>query len=77
MLALDTLDILQVLDYRKIVERGILSLVVKRAGNAEIEELEYAFRAMVEHVERTIRRLKFKRGGDRKSRVGRKADGKA
>jgi GntR family transcriptional regulator, transcriptional repressor for pyruvate dehydrogenase complex len=49
MLALDTLDILHVLEYRKIVERGIVSLVVKRAGNAEIEELEYDFRAMEEH----------------------------
>jgi GntR family transcriptional repressor for pyruvate dehydrogenase complex len=157
MLALDTLDILHVLEYRKIVEKGIVSLVVKRAGNAEIEELEYAFRAMEghrndarafaqadlsfhlalakatgnpvvmkvnavitdilrvsmygivgslgtrdglyyhrrildaikardgpraeslmeEHVERTIRRLKRKHGGDRKSCAERKTDGKA
>jgi GntR family transcriptional repressor for pyruvate dehydrogenase complex len=49
MLVLDTFDILHVLEYRKIVERGIVSLVVKRAGNAEIEELEYAFRAMEGH----------------------------
>ena len=157
MLALDTLDILHVLEYRKIVERGIVSLVVKRVGNAAIVELENALRAMeghrndarafaqadlnfhlalakatgnpvvmkvnavitdilkvsmygivgslgtkdglyyhrrildaikardesqaeslmVEHVERTIRRLKSKQGGDRKSRAGRKPDGKA
>jgi GntR family transcriptional repressor for pyruvate dehydrogenase complex len=157
MLALDTPDILHVLEYRKIVEKGIVSLVVKRAGNAEIEELEQAFLAMKEHrndarafaqadlsfhlalakatgnpvvikvnavitdilkvsmyaivgslgsrdglyyhrrildaiedrdepraeslmeehVERTIRRLKRKRGADRKSRAGRKTDGKA
>jgi GntR family transcriptional repressor for pyruvate dehydrogenase complex len=49
MLALDTLDILHVLEYRKIMEKGIMSLVVKRAGQAEIEELEYAFRTMEEH----------------------------
>jgi GntR family transcriptional repressor for pyruvate dehydrogenase complex len=157
MLALDTPDILHVLEYRKIVEKGIVSLVVKRAGNAEIEELENTFRAMEghrndarafaqadlsfhlalakatrnpvvvkvnavitdilkvsmygivgslgtkdglnyhrrildaikardgpraeslmeEHVERTILRLISKRGGDRKSRAGRKVDGKA
>ena len=157
MLALDTLDILHVLEYRKIVEKGIVSLVVKRAGKPEIEELEDALRAMErhrndarafaqadlsfhlalakatgnpvvikvnavitdilkvsmygivgslgtrdglyyhrmildaikarhgpraeflmeEHVERTIRRLKRKQGGDRKSRAGGKTDGKA
>jgi GntR family transcriptional repressor for pyruvate dehydrogenase complex len=49
MLALDTLDILHVLEYRKIMEKGIMSLVVKRAGQAEIEELEYAIVAMSEH----------------------------
>jgi GntR family transcriptional repressor for pyruvate dehydrogenase complex len=49
MLALDTLDLFHVLEYRKIVEKGIVSLVVKRAGNAEIEELESALRAMQEH----------------------------
>ena len=158
MLALDTPDILHVLEYRKMVEKGIVSLVVKRAGNAEIiEELEHTLRAMEghkndtrtfaeadlsfhlalakatgnpvvvkvnavitdilkvsmygivdllgtkdglnyhrkildaikaqdgplaeslmeEHVERTIRRLKCMRGGDRKSCAGRKTDGKS
>jgi len=157
MLALDTLDILHVLEFRKMVERGIVSLVVRRAGSAEIEELESAFREMenhkndarafaqadlsfhlalakatgnpvvikvnavitdilrvsmysivgslgtkdglhyhrrildaikahdesqaeslmVEHLERTIRRLKSKQGGDRKSPAGRKSHGKA
>ena len=157
MLTLDTPEILHVLEYRKIVEKGIVSLVVKRAGNAEIEELEDVFRAMKghrndshafaqadlsfhlalakatgnpvvvkvnavitdilkvsmygivdllgtkdglnyhrrildaikaqdgplaeslmeEHVERTIRRLKYKRGGDQKSHAGRKMDGKS
>lgn len=157
MLALDKPDILHVLEYRKIVEKGIVSLVVKRAGKAEIGELEAAFQAMQahksdarafaqadlnfhlalakatgnpvvmkvnavitdilkvsmygivdslgtrdgllyhrkildaikahdglraeslmeEHVERTIRRLKLKQGGDRRSRAGRKTDGKA
>ena len=46
MLALDTPDILHVLEYRKIVEKGIASLVVKRAGRAAIDELENAFRTM-------------------------------
>jgi len=46
MLALDTPDILHVLEYRKMVEKGIVSLVVKRAGSAEIEGLERAFKAM-------------------------------
>jgi GntR family transcriptional repressor for pyruvate dehydrogenase complex len=158
MLALDTPDILHVLEYRKIVEKGIVSLVVKRAGNAEIiEELERTLRAMEghksetrafaqadlsfhlalakatgnpvvvkvnavitdilkvsmygivdllgtkdglnyhrkildaikaqdgplaeslmeEHVERTIRRLKYMRGGERKTSAGRKTDGKS
>ncbi len=49
MLALDTPDILHVLEYRKMVEKGIVSLVVDRAGTAEIEELESAFQAMVEN----------------------------
>ncbi len=48
MLALDKPDILHVLEYRKIVEKGIVSIVVKRAGTAEIEELEGALRAMEE-----------------------------
>jgi GntR family transcriptional repressor for pyruvate dehydrogenase complex len=157
MLALDTLDILHVLEYRKIMEKGIVSLVVKRAGKVEIEELESSFRTMEEHrndahdfaqadlsfhlalakatgnpviikvnavitdilkvsmygivgslgtrdglyyhrrildaikaqdgplaeslmevhVERTIQRLKRKRGKDRKTSAGRKTDGKA
>ena len=157
MLVLDTPDILHVLEYRKILEKGIASLVVKRAGKAEIEELESALQGMAEHrndarafakadlsfhlalakatgnpvvvkvnavitdilkvsmygivdslgtkdglhyhrkildaikaqdgphaeslmeehVERTIRRLKRKSGGDRKSRAGRKLNGKA
>jgi GntR family transcriptional repressor for pyruvate dehydrogenase complex len=157
MFALDKPDILHVLEYRKIVEKGIVSLVVKRVGSAEIAELEDVLRTMEghkndahafaqadlsfhlalakatgnpvvvkvnavitdilkvsmygvvdllgtkdglnyhrrildaikaqdgpraeslmeEHVERTIQRLKCMRGGDRKSRAGRKLDGKA
>ena len=46
LLALDKLDILRVLEYRKIVEKGVVSLVAKRAASADIEELERAFRAM-------------------------------
>lgn len=47
-LALDKLDILHVLEYRKIAEKGNVSLAVKRAGSAEIEELERSFRTMEE-----------------------------
>ena len=48
-LALDKVDILHVLEYRKIAEKGNASLAVERAGSAEIEELERALRAMEEH----------------------------
>jgi GntR family transcriptional repressor for pyruvate dehydrogenase complex len=48
-LALAKLDILHVLEYRKIAEKGNVSLAVKRAGSAEIEELEGALRSMEEH----------------------------
>jgi GntR family transcriptional regulator, transcriptional repressor for pyruvate dehydrogenase complex len=47
-LALAKLDILQVLEYRKIAEKGNVSLAVKRAGEAEIEELEASLRTMQE-----------------------------
>jgi GntR family transcriptional regulator, transcriptional repressor for pyruvate dehydrogenase complex len=49
MLALDAPDILHVLEYRKIVERGIVSLAVERACAEEIDEAEAAFRAMQAH----------------------------
>jgi len=49
VLVLDKPDILHVLEFRKIMEKGVVSLVVKRAGSAEIEELESAYQAMVEH----------------------------
>lgn len=45
-LALDQLDIFHVLEYRKIAEKGNVSLAVKRAGSAEIKELEDALEAM-------------------------------
>src|SRR5450631_868230 len=48
-LALAKLDILHVLEYRKIVEKGNVSLAVKRAGSTEIEELERALRSMEAH----------------------------
>ncbi len=47
-LVLAKLDILHVLEYRKIAEKGNVSLAVKRAGKVEIEELEQAFRTMQE-----------------------------
>lgn len=49
VLVLDKPDILHVLEYRKIMEKGIVPLVVKRAGSAEIEELESAYQTMVEN----------------------------
>jgi GntR family transcriptional repressor for pyruvate dehydrogenase complex len=49
MLALDAPDVFHVLEYRQMVEKGIVALVVKRAGNTEIEELEEAFRTMQGH----------------------------
>jgi GntR family transcriptional regulator, transcriptional repressor for pyruvate dehydrogenase complex len=46
MLTLDAPDILHVLEYRRIIEKAIVSLVVKRAGNEAIVELEDAYGAM-------------------------------
>jgi GntR family transcriptional repressor for pyruvate dehydrogenase complex len=66
MLALDTLDILHILEYRK----RILDAIKARDG-PRAESL------MEGHVKRTIRRLKHQRGGDRKSCAGRKTDGRA
>ena len=48
-LVLDKLDILQVLEYRKIAEKGNVALAVERAGSAEIEELERSLRIMEEN----------------------------
>ena len=47
-LSFDKPDILHVLEYRKIAEKGNVSLAVERAGQAEIEELERALRTMEE-----------------------------
>ena len=47
-IALDKLDILHVLEYRKIAEKGNVALAVERAGSAEIEELERSLRTMEE-----------------------------
>ncbi len=49
MLALDVSDVFHILEYRQMVEKGIVALVVKRAGDAEIKELEEAFRTMQAH----------------------------
>jgi GntR family transcriptional repressor for pyruvate dehydrogenase complex len=46
MLALERTDLLSVLEYRRIMERGCAALAVERAGEAEIAELETAFAAM-------------------------------
>ncbi len=47
-LSFDKPDILHILEYRKIAEKGNVSLAVERAGSAEIEELERALRVMEE-----------------------------
>ena len=47
MLALDKTDVLNVLEYRRIVEKGTVALVMEKAGTKEIEDLEAAYREMV------------------------------
>ncbi len=47
MLALDKTDVLNVLEYRRIVEKGTVALVMEKAGAKEIDELEAAYREMV------------------------------
>ena len=49
MIALDEPDVFHILEYRQMVEKGIVALVVERAGDQEIEELEEAFRTMQVH----------------------------
>jgi GntR family transcriptional repressor for pyruvate dehydrogenase complex len=47
MLALDKTDVLDVLEYRRIVEKGAAALAAEKAGTKEIEELEAAYREMM------------------------------
>ncbi len=46
MLALEKTDVVHVLEYRRVVEKGIVSLVVERAGDVEVARLEGAYRTM-------------------------------
>jgi GntR family transcriptional regulator, transcriptional repressor for pyruvate dehydrogenase complex len=46
MLALDELSVLDVLEYRMIVEKGTILMVVERAGVKEIAEIESAYSRM-------------------------------
>jgi len=46
MLALDKTDVLDVLEYRRIVEKGTAALVAAKAGDKEREELEAAYKEM-------------------------------
>jgi GntR family transcriptional repressor for pyruvate dehydrogenase complex len=46
MIVLDKTDILDVLEYRRIVEKGTAALVAEKAGEKEIGELEAAYREM-------------------------------
>jgi len=53
MLALDKTDVLNVLEYRRIVEKGTAALVAEKARTKEIEELEAAYRAMMRQKKNT------------------------
>ncbi len=46
MIALDALDVLDVLEYRLVMERGTVALVVEKAGEAEIAEIERVYSEM-------------------------------
>jgi GntR family transcriptional repressor for pyruvate dehydrogenase complex len=46
MIALDKTDILHVLEYRRIVEKGTAALAAEKAGKQEIDRLEAAYREM-------------------------------
>jgi GntR family transcriptional repressor for pyruvate dehydrogenase complex len=46
MLALDKIDVMHVLEYRRIMERGTVSIVVEKAGEKEIGEMEAAYNRM-------------------------------
>ncbi|HUZ16959.1 MAG TPA: FadR/GntR family transcriptional regulator [Spirochaetia bacterium] len=48
MLALEKTGIFQVLEYRRVMEKGTIALVVEKAGEAEIDELERHYARMVE-----------------------------
>ncbi len=47
MLALDKTDVLNVLEYRRIVEKGAAALVAQNARTKDIEELEAAYHEMM------------------------------
>jgi len=49
MLALDTIGILDVLEYRRMVEKGTAALAAEKAGDEEIAELERLYDVMVKH----------------------------
>ncbi|MBN1440431.1 MAG: FadR family transcriptional regulator [Anaerolineales bacterium] len=46
MIVLDKTDLLEVLEYRRIVEKGTAALAAEKAGEKEIAELESAYRTM-------------------------------
>lgn len=51
MLALDVTDIYDVLEYRKIVERGTVAIVVEKATDEDIENLENIYKEMLTHTD--------------------------
>jgi GntR family transcriptional repressor for pyruvate dehydrogenase complex len=49
LLALDETAVFHVLEYRKVMEKGTVSLVVEKAGEDDIKRLEEAYAVMVRH----------------------------
>jgi DNA-binding FadR family transcriptional regulator len=47
LLVLDDIDILQVLEYRRIVEKGVAALAAERATDQDLAEMEAAYEQMV------------------------------
>jgi GntR family transcriptional regulator, transcriptional repressor for pyruvate dehydrogenase complex len=49
LLALDETAVFHVLEYRKVMEKGTVTLVVEKAGEDDIKRLEEAYAVMVRH----------------------------
>ena len=51
LLALDKLNILQVLEYRKVMDTGSVALAVERATEDDIDEMERIYKAMTDNAD--------------------------
>jgi DNA-binding FadR family transcriptional regulator len=49
LLVLDETEIFHVLEYRRVMEKGAVALMVEKAGEADIQKLEAAYAVMVQH----------------------------